>query len=291
MCLICALTVTLPATAADSIDTSKKVSLTITFRPEDISATDVTFKAYRVASVDEYSDLKLTDKFAGLSADLSKPDKDVWQDTVTKAESYISDKNVKPDYTVSSNEDGVAVFSGMPVGLYLIKGDAFVTEAHDVYTPQTFLVMLPDREGGKWIYDGQAVPKYEKSDEIINITVKKKWKGGKAEDRPETITVTLYCDDAEYETVTFGKNESWKYTWTGLNAKHTWTVSEASVEGYISNIEPDGYNFIITNKSEKKDLPQTGLVWWPVPVLAAAGVGLSLTGIAIIRKSRKADEK
>lgn len=291
MCLICTLTAILPVKAADSIDTSKKGSLTVTFCPEDIPASGVEFRLYKVASVDEYADLELTAGFAGISEDFSEPDEDVWENAVTEVESYISENGIKPDYTAVSDENGVAVFSGLPVGLYLLKADAFISEEHDAYTPQAYLIMLPERIDDEWSYDLQSVPKYEKSDEITDITVTKKWDGGKVEDRPETITVTLYCDDVEYETVSFGAAEDWKHTWEQLNAKHSWTISEVSVEGYTTTIEPDGYSFIITNVSEKKDLPQTGLVWWPVPLLAAAGVGFSLTGIAVIKKSRKTDEK
>ncbi len=277
--------------AADHIDTSKKVSLTITFRPEEISASDVEFKAYRVASVNEYADLTLTSAFGGLAVDLSKPDESVWADAVTKAESYVSENAIKPNYTAVTDESGVAVLSGMPVGLYLIKGDPFISDAHDVYTPQAYLVMFPNRtENGEWEYDAESVPKYTKSDEIIDIEVIKKWSGGKAEERPETITVTLFCDDVEYETVSFGDMKNWKYSWEELNAKHTWTISEVSVEGYTTTIEPDGYNFIITNKSNEI-LPQTGLMWWPIVLIAFAGVTLVFVGAAIIKKNGKADEK
>ncbi len=291
MCLICILTVTLPARAADLIDTSRKASLTVTFRPDDISASDVKFRLYRLASVDEYTELKLTTKFAKLSADLSSPDESVWEDLVTQAESYISEKSVKADYTVSTDDDGVASFSKLPLGLYLLRGEAYVTDDHTAYTPQSYLIMLPDRDSeNKWVYDAETLPKYEKGDELVDLTVRKKWKGDKADKRPDYITVILYCDDAEYETVSFSDAESWKYTWNDLSAKHTWTISEVSVEGYRSSVEQKGYSFIITNTS-KDQIPQTGVLWWPVPLLAVVGAGLALTGMVIIRKNRKADEK
>lgn len=291
ICLICILTVTLPARAADIIDTSKKASLTVTFRPDDISASDVEFKLYRIASVDEYTELTLTSKFEGLSADLSSPDESVWESLAATAESYISENSVNADYTASTDENGVVSFENLPLGLYLLRGETYITDSHDAYAPQSYLIMLPSRDSdGKWVYDVESVPKFTKSDELIDITVKKKWKGGKAEDRPDYITVVLYCDDAEYETVSFSDAENWVYKWDGLSAKYNWTISEVSVEGFTSSIEPNGRSFIITNTSKDR-IPQTGILWWPVPVLAVLGVGLAFAGTAIIRKNRKTNEE
>ncbi len=291
MCLICILTATLPARAADYIDTTADASLTVTFRPDDVSASDVEFRLYRLASTDEYTNLTLTSKFSGLSADLSSPDASVWESTVTAAESYISDNSVKADYTASTDENGVVCFNELPLGLYLLRGEAFLSASHDIYTPQSYLIMLPDKStDGNWVYDVKSVPKYEKSEELVDITVIKKWKGGSAEDRPDYITVILYCDDAEYETVSFSDADGWGYTWEDLSAKHSWTVSEVSVEGYTSAVEQEGRSFIITNTAKEK-LPQTGVQRWPVPVLALIGMGLCIAGAFVIRKNRKDDEK
>lgn len=278
----------LPASAADAIDVNEKASLTVDFKPEGISATDVKFELFKIASVDEYSALTLTDKFKNLSVDLSDPDVTTWESAVTAAESYISTNSVKADYKATTNEDGVAVFSELPVGLYLIRGASFIYN-HDVYAPQAYLIMLPDRDSsGKWNYDVTTVPKYEKRDELMDLTVTKKWKGGKVEYRPEEITVILYCSDTDFDTVVLNKENNWKYTWPQLNAKLNWTVSEVSVEGYETTIEPKGYNYVITN-TYISQIPQTGMLWWPVPVLALTGVVFCLAGVVLVKK--KAESK
>ena len=81
--------------------------------------------------------------------------------------------------------------------------------------------------------------------------------------RPDTITVTLLKDGTEI----------------------AWTIQENAVPGYISSIRETGDTFILTNTPEHQKLPQTGLLWWPVPVLAAAGLLLLILGTLLKRKN------
>jgi len=64
-----------------------------------------------------------------------------------------------------------------------------------------------------------------------------------------------------------------------------WTIQENAVPGYISSIRETGDTFILTNTPEHQKLPQTGLLWWPVPVLAAAGLLLLILGTLLKRKN------
>ncbi len=303
------------------MDPAKEATLTIDFCPEDIPAADVKFELFKVADVDEYTNLTLTDSFAGLPLDLTAPDSSVWASAVEEAESLVSSNGLTADYSTKTNAAGKAVFSDLPVGLYLLRGDAFV-QNHDVYRPQSYLIMLPGLDSnGEWEYDVISIPKFSKSDELIDLSVAKKWVGDSAGSRPESITVVLYCDDAEYESVVLSADNSWQYTWSDLNAKNKWTVSEVTVEGYSTTLENDGYSFVIINTmlpppttpttsatttastaptmpttttgkpsptppSDGK-LPQTGLVWWHIPLLAATGIVLCLAGLLMVRKHSK----
>lgn len=215
-------------------------------------------------------------------------DSSVWSDIITEAESCISANGVKANHSAVTDKDGIAVFSEIPVGLYLLRGESFIIN-HDAYKPQSYLIMLPNRsESGSWEYDVSSIPKFSKSDELIDLKVTKKWIGGRYSDRPEEITVILYCNDAEYETVTLNSDNNWQYTWSQLNAKNNWTISEVSVEGYKTTLENDGYSYIITNTAPPSgDLPQTGLIWWHIPTIAAAGIIFCLAGLLMIKKHSK----
>lgn len=283
MCIACAVLAAMPALAADPIDTGKSASLEIKFQPDEVTPSDITFKAYKVASVDAYTNLTLTGDFSEFSLDLSKPDADLWNSAVPLLESYIAENSIEADYTAKTDAEGVAKFDGMSVGLYFVTGENFVIN-HDVYIPESYLVMLPERNSeGQWDYSVEAQPKYTKTDELVDVTVRKKWVGA-GKDAPESITVTLYCDEAEYETVILSAENKWTYVWEDLNAKNKWTVSETAVEGYNTTLEEDGWVFIITNTS--KIITQTGQLWWPIPLLVLAGGAFCLCGVMLMRKHR-----
>jgi hypothetical protein len=115
--------------------------------------------------------------------------------------------------------------------------------------------------------------------------VKKTWddKGYEGQ-RPNSINVKLMRNGTVYDTVTLSANNGWQYTWSGLQAKDDngkeiqWTVTEVGVPGYIVSIEQHGDTFLLTNAPVKPSLPQTGVLWWPVPVLAAAGLLFLIAG-------------
>ena len=141
----------------------------------------------------------------------------------------------------------------------------------------TFLVVNTYRDA-----DGDTVAR----------TVVKRWDdAGYEQKRPETITVTLLKDGAVYDTRTIRGADGWQYTWDELpryNADGTeivWTVQEDAVPGYTASVEEAGGAFILTNTPERQRLPQTGLLWWPVPVLAAAGLALLIVGALLKRKN------
>ena len=84
----------------------------------------------------------------------------------------------------------------------------------------------------------------------------------------------------------------WQYTWEELprydaeGKEISGTLREVSVKGYTSSVTQTGDIFVLTNTYDKTKLPQTGQLWWPVPLLAAAGLGLICVGLSM----RKRDE-
>ena len=68
----------------------------------------------------------------------------------------------------------------------------------------------------------------------------------------------------------------------------TWTIRESAVSGYVSSTRQNGFTFVLTNTLDKQKLPQTGVLWWPVPILAAAGFAFLITGT--FSRKKKDDE-
>ena len=99
----------------------------------------------------------------------------------------------------------------------------------------------------------------------------------------------------------------WSYTWKGLDKAYHWTVKEAEIpDGFTVSAIQQENTVIITNddkpsvssdpdgpdESSKPDgpagsedpretpeLPQTGMAWYPVWLLLAAGIVLTCLGL------------
>ena len=100
----------------------------------------------------------------------------------------------------------------------------------------------------------------------VDIAVQKVWKlddGGTAAD---SVTVTLYRDGKEHDTVNLNAQNGWRHTWHGLSDRYSWTVEETAVpEGFTMTVNQQGYTFIIVNddipskpdEPDEPDVPDT----------------------------------
>ncbi len=137
---------------------------------------------------------------------------------------------------------------------------------------------------------------YEPEDDTVTRTVLKVWDDkGYESKRPKSVQVTLLQNGTAYDTQTLNSTNGWQYTWSKLpkhdkNGKEiSWTICEVSVSGYVSSIRQNGYTFVLTNTPNEPKLPQTGVLWWPVPVLACGGLAFLIVG-ALSRRKTKHDE-
>ena len=104
------------------------------------------------------------------------------------------------------------------------------------------------------------------------------------------------------DTVSLTAENNWRYVWDELDAGCRWEVVEKECPGYTVKVEKSGVTFTLTNThvpsetppkkpdpaAPKPRLPQTGQLWWPVPLLLQAGLGLLIVGL---RQRRKKHEK
>lgn len=143
------------------------------------------------------------------------------------------------------------------------------------------------------------------------ITVLKVWDDeGHQEQRPQKVEVSLLQDGSVHRTVILNEENYWRYTWRDLSSQYDWTVVERNVPDpywvtytenatvlkitntYMENISeeppPGGEKPDETEPTMAEDipddpvptgkLPQTGLLWWPVPVLTIVGLMLFSIG-------------
>ena len=179
------------------------------------------------------------------------------------------------------------------------------------YDISPFVVMLPymDKESGARNYDLSVNAKFDSTpvpSEPSTVTRKvlKVWKDdGYEQQRPREVIVQLLCNGRVCDTVALNDGNNWRYSWTELDSAAQWTVVEKELEKYTVEVTREGVTFVVTNTCENSTppepstpdqpsdpkLPQTGQLWWPVPMLIVAG--LLFIAIGLIRRRGSSNEK
>ncbi|WP_317314825.1 Cna B-type domain-containing protein [Holdemanella biformis] len=234
------------------------------------SISDMQVSLYRVAD----ENYNLVDAFSHYSIDLKQ---DV-QGAANALENRILMDGIEADACVSSDSSGKASFTGLESGIYLVVGKE-VFQDGVFYMPQVSLVSLSG--------DLSVDLKYEMSDKPSRIHVLKVWKKDNKKSRPKSIEVCLLRSDGiVVDRVVLNSDNQWSYTWDNLSTSYTYSVMETSVpSGYKESCTREKDTIVLTNtgsdkyRVEKKDevLPNSGQLWWPVPVLLF--VGLVLFGL------------
>lgn len=225
---------------------------------------------YRVAD----ENYNLVDSFSHYSIDLKQ---DV-QGAANALENRILMDGIEADACVTSDSVGNASFTGLESGIYLVVGKE-VFQDGVFYMPQVSLVSLSG--------DLSVDLKYETSDKPSRIHVLKVWKKDNKKSRPKSIEVCLLRSDGiVVDKVVLNSDNQWSTTWDNLSTLYTYRVMETTVpSGYKESCIREKDTIVLTNtgnftdKVEKKDevLPNSGQLWWPVPVLLF--VGLVLIGL------------
>lgn len=292
--LVLALVSAAPAARAiDPIEPGRTGSLTIR------SVAGTSFTLYRVAEMTGFGTFTPTWDFADLCSaeDLEGLDSEGWSTLAGTLSGYVG-AGGRAYRRADAGEDGSAVFAGLSVGLYLVTGTPYMQDGR-MYMPQPSLVALPSRDArDNWVYGLTVDPKPEEVRHYDEIRVRKVWVDGQSADRPEQITVRLYVNDRLYGTVTLSAQNNWRYTWDvrGIAQPAVFKVTEVGVpEGYthsvdytgtyITSCRGPGREITIVNRKRgvrpprpSGKLPQTGLLWWPVPLLAGTGMVLFILG-------------
>ncbi|MCI8332606.1 MAG: Cna B-type domain-containing protein [Clostridiales bacterium] len=300
------------------IDVNEKTSLTLSLQYENEPLSGMSFSLYRTADVSAKAKFTPTSHFANYAVSFDELDSESWHSLALTLAGYAARDKIAADAKSQTNSDGNIKFVDLPVGLYLVVGEK-QTQNGFVYTPQPFLICLPNLETeDQWTYAVVAEPKFERKDapsepKTTERRVLKIWKNDDAsEARPNAVVMQLLKDGSVFEEVTLNAKNDWGHTWSDLDASFDWNVVEKEVPtGYTVQTEREENTFVITNtyhregedlpsdptptdtdtsqpsdNQEDTELPQTGQLWWPVPLLAGAGLLLFLTGWLISRKKK-----
>lgn len=141
-----------------------------------------------------------------------------------------------------------------------------------------------ERDGNVFVITNTVIPP-ETPPEPVDRSVLKIWKNDEEHvaERPAGIEAALLRDGEVYEIVTLNEANGWRYDWTNLDGAYEWTVKEVTVlDSYTTTVLQDGDLFILTNTYSV--IPQTGQLWWPVPLLVMGGLTLIVIGLLQRRK-------
>lgn len=286
-----------------------KCELDILFRHEGKPISDVSTSAYYIGSFDSNGNITLAGNFAEYSVDTSTDDLGAIAQTLY---GYALIDKITPEYSAVSDENGAVAITDMDKGVYLITSKRLVKDDEVVIT-QPQIMFLPWKDGEQWIYNRTMFAKCRMitmDDYTISAKVLKVWDDEGFENlRPTSIKATLLRDDEVYDTVELSADNNWRHTWDWLPPYYIWTVVEEIPTGYEVIQTQDGITRVLTNSYDKttspteptttptditttnpptdnNKLPQTGQLWWPVPILLLLGIALIIIGF-VKRKGEK----
>lgn len=233
------------AVASSALDYSQTGSIAV-----DILSTDTgraisggVMTLYKVAiikQVDGNPEFELTDAFKESKVELTGiTESDAGaKELATKLASYVSSNKIVGQ-SIVVDHNGKATWRNLKLGVYLIIN---TTPAKGYQSLNTFLITVPRYLDGAYVYDVTANPKVGTANISTSATA----------------------------TTTTATNKTTITTTTRSTIVTTTTTPNTTA---IKTITSTTSNSSTTNK-----LPQTGQLWWPVPILALTGMVFFMLG-------------
>ena len=271
------------ANAVTPLDPDAKASLTISYQKDGTAFSDLAVGIYRVAQAFPNGNFELIEPFSSYPVNIHGiTAQEQWTNVANTLTAYIVSNHIAPDREMQTNADGIAAFTDLETGLYLVE-EVFAENANGTYVFNRFMIYLPTPQAdGSYNYTVEARPKCTNFVPKTQYTVTKLWQdSGNQASRPQKVTVEIYKDEQLYETQILSESNNWTYTWFVSNEEYSkWTVTETSVsDPYKVTIKENGSSFSIINTwHTPSDIPQTGDTFAPLPLIVA----LCLSGIMLV---------
>lgn len=310
----------IPAAAFAAPDGNACGSLSIAFYHEEKPIEGATFHINKVAEM-EGSEYVLTEAFEKYNISLKGIENvDKLSSLVTTFSACVARDHFVPYTEGVTDSKGRLYIADIEEGLYFVTGDN-VTINGTTYIPQPFMFAMPgENDNYNVVVEPKYDLFSDNGPETVNRRVLKIWNDSNnaSGKRPESITVQLLKNGDIFDEIVLSEENNWRYNWEMLPAEYQWLVIEKDVpEDYKLSIAQQGATFTITNTydtpeqpeettapgesttaptsydtgdndrpgnsngANRPTLPQTGQLWWPVPVLLFAGFLICAIGIAL----------
>lgn len=234
------------------------------------------------------------------------------QDVAVTLENYAVLDSVAPNLAGVSDKEGNVALGNVGVGLYLVCGEKITSDTRKITPAPMLIEFTDEEiaQGNIVAYPKFEIENF-RADSKMEFGVRKIWDMlDKSEDlRPSDITVGIYRDGKLVEKAVLNSENNWEYFWTG-EPRYDWRVKEIDIADNftviyrknetlfnVENTYSDDYGGDSSMSSSVPDssisqpdissskidtssktsssgegIPQTGSLWWPVPVLAGVGV-------------------
>ncbi len=284
------------------------LSLTIVYDDYGTPVVGAAFDIYLLATMDRKGDLTVAEPFDQYPVKIEYTDDETWGLLASTLQGYILRDNLPATDGGVTDDTGELCLPSqgktLQRGVYLVIGH-FHEQNHYTYESTPCIAILPhvDEITHKWVYDAELRPKFSKAESgaYAPRRVMKFWEDdGYDALRPVEITVDLLRNGEVYETVVLSKENGWKHIWDDLPLDSHWMVVEREMENYTVAVTREDVTFFMTNTwagdeppppTEPPDpsTPDSGQLWWPVPVLSCGGMVLVILGL--IRRRGSEDEE
>lgn len=262
-------------------------------------------------------------EFSDCSEQINDSSTSQLQETASSLELYTKVNEIVPFLSATSEEGNVS-YKDVPCGMFLITGTP-VTIEDTYYMPSPSIITITEDDCIK--EELQVVPKFRVmpySERIFDFSclIKTTWNDDNSSARPTSIKVILMRNGKKYDTAVLSELNNWSHQWNYLSSEFEWSVIEETVpDNYTvtyketklnaSNSSEHDIEFTINNTlvttesttattttatttttsilKNTKILPQTGQLWWPVPILSCCG--LIIFGIGWFMFSEKRTKK
>lgn len=285
------------------VSAERSTNLVLRMWEKDDPIPGATFEIYHVGAMSQSGKLVLSDKFKSYPVDLNAHGEDT-SPQAAALYAYARKDGIAPIDTAITNESGHAVTDSLTDGLYMIAGQPFEYEGY-IYQTKPQLILLPqnDIETGEILEEPILMVKFssdKKDDKPTSRKVIKTWKDDNSKNRPKSLTVHLLKDGKVHQTVTLTEQNQWRYVWNDLDANAHWQIVEDVPSGYYVEVEQEGNTFLLTNTTQTPDpkptepkpttpgggkIDQTGMILWPVFLLAGCGTLFIVIGIVLCKES------
>lgn len=249
--------------------------LTVEFQHESFPISNATFQLYRIADLGADRKLSYVEAFSDLRLDaeaLSNAAYDLY--------ARVEHQNLQPEQTLITDQDGIASAADLAPGAFLLVGIPATVNGFDYHVEKQ--VIFLEKETLTLRPKSTRLPSEAK---LISIEAVKLWDDqGFENERPNAIVVRLLKDGKTVSSAVLSDTNGWRHTWNDLLPNANWSVQEDVPEGYKVTVQKSEYTFTLTN--HRKEIPQTGHIWWPVLTVLCVGLALIVVGFTVRGRGR-----